>query len=207
MIRRQTDGSPVHEWSLAKIEEAGVRSSVRQSTVEQFMSTDLITVNEDELVELVACLMDWRHIRHIMVEDDQQRLVGLVSHRNVLRFLAEHGPSREGDGVPIKEIMVQDPISIEPHTLTMEAVHLMRKHRIGALPVVRDGHLLGIITERDFIRLVGQLLDDEQPEDDQTGAEDQGSSSSSSKSSSSSSSSSSSNSSTVASSSSPSSSS
>jgi predicted transcriptional regulator len=61
------------------------------------MSTDLITVNEDELVELVACLMDWRHIRHIMVEDNQQRLVGLVSHRNVLRFLAEYGPSREGE--------------------------------------------------------------------------------------------------------------
>jgi CBS domain-containing protein len=193
MAARQEDGAPVHEWSLARIEEAGVRSSVRKSSVEQFMSTDLITVNEDELVELVACLMDWRHIRHIMVEDNQQRLVGLVSHRNVLRFLAQHGPSREGGGIPIKEIMVRDPISIEPHTSTMDAVKLMRQHRIGALPVVRDGHLMGIVTERDFIRLAGQLLEEEPGfETEETGETQRRSSSSSTSSSSSSKSSSSS---------------
>jgi CBS domain-containing protein len=186
MAKRQAEGAPVHEWSLASVEEAGVRSSVRQSTVEHFMSTDLITVNEDELVELVACLMDWRHIRHIMVEDNKQRLVGLVSHRNVLRFLAEYGPSREGGGIPIKEIMVRNPISIEPHTPTMAAVRIMRENKIGALPVVRDGHLLGIITEHDFIRLAGQLLE----EDDEGSDSDQNRSSSSKSSSSSSSSSS-----------------
>lgn len=165
MVTRQEEGRPVHEWTVAEIDESGVRSSVRSSTIEQFMTTDLFTVNENELVELVACLMDWQHIRHILVEDDQQRLVGLVSHRNVLRFLAKAGPSRQGSGIPVSEIMVRDPISTDPHAPTMDAVRLMRRHKIGALPVVRDGRLVGIVTERDFIRLAAELLEEGEDEE------------------------------------------
>jgi CBS domain-containing protein len=43
---------------------------------------------------------------------------------------------------------------------TLEAVQMMREHQIGALPVVREGQLVGIITERDFIEIAGNILDD-----------------------------------------------
>jgi CBS domain-containing protein len=56
--------------------------------------------------------------------------------------------------------MVEDPISVQPDMPTVEAVKLMRRHQIGALPVVREDHLVGIITERDFIEIAGNLLDD-----------------------------------------------
>ncbi len=52
------------------------------------MSTDLLTVREDEPIDLVANLMDWHRIHHVPVEDNEHRLVGLVSHRPLLRFLA-----------------------------------------------------------------------------------------------------------------------
>ena len=56
--------------------------------VGQFMSTDLFTVRPDDIVDFAATLMDWRHVRHVPVEDDRGRLVGLVSHRALLRLVA-----------------------------------------------------------------------------------------------------------------------
>lgn len=160
-LKRQKKGDPVHEWSTAELHEGLIARRMEKTRVEQYMSTDLITVNEEELVELVACLMDWQRIRHVLVEDHDHRLVGLVTHRNLLRFLAENGDRPSGPReMPVKEIMVRDPIAVAPETPTIEAVRLMREHRIGSLPVVRDGRLIGLITESDFIHIAGELIDD-----------------------------------------------
>ena len=53
------------------------------------MTTDLFTVNQDDVVDMVACVMDWKHIRHVPVEDDDRHLVGLVTHRSLLRLLTD----------------------------------------------------------------------------------------------------------------------
>jgi CBS domain-containing protein len=119
----------------------------------------LFTVHEEESIEFVARLMDWQRIRHVLVEDEQHRLVGLISHRTLLRHMAERDEPPAG-GVPVGEIMVEKPISVSPDRSTLEAVQLMREHQIGALPVVREDRLVGIITERDFIQIAGNLLDD-----------------------------------------------
>jgi CBS domain-containing protein len=148
----------VHEWSLATLDEAYSPNRMQNSFVEDYMSTDLFTVHEQETVEFVAYLMDWQHIRHVLVEDERHRLVGLVSHRSLLRHLAARDAVPEG-GVPVGEIMVRDPVSVPPDMPTVEAVQLMRTHKISALPVVRDDQLVGIITERDFIDVAGQLLE------------------------------------------------
>ena len=160
-VKRQKEGAPVHEWPLAELRDGLIARRMEKTRVEQYMSTDLITVNEEELVELVACLMDWQRIRHVLVEDHDHRLVGLVTHRNLLRFLAENGDrDRTLSEIPVRDIMVKDPIAVSPDTPTVEAVRIMRKHRIGSLPVVRDGRLIGLITETDFIHIAGELLDD-----------------------------------------------
>ncbi|NND71444.1 MAG: CBS domain-containing protein [Rhodothermales bacterium] len=159
MIELQKTGAPGHEWPLATLDDSVAMRWMPNTRVEHFMSTDLFTVNEDEIVELVACIMDWRRIRHILVEDVNQRLVGIISHRSLLRFLSEHGGSK-GQEVAVSEIMVRDPISISADRPTIEAIDLMRKHQIGALPVLQAGELVGIITERDFYKIAGELLDD-----------------------------------------------
>lgn len=161
MVERQKNGEPVHTWSLADADEAISMRRMQGTRVEHFMTTDLFTVNEEELVELVACLMDWQKIRHVLVEDTEHKLVGLVTHRNLLRYLSDHGSTRHGEvGVPVRDIMIRKPISISPERPTAEAIQLMRERRISALPVVRDDQLVGIITERDFFRIAGELLDD-----------------------------------------------
>ncbi len=158
MIARQQDGQPVHEWTPGSVKEGRRANRLEKTRVEHFMTADLFTVHEDETVDLVACLMDWQRIRHVLVEDRDHRLVGLVSHRSLLRYMTNvRGLPNEATAV--REIMVRDPITIAPETPTLDAIRTMRKHSIGSLPVVRDGHLVGIVTERDFIEIAGQILE------------------------------------------------
>jgi len=160
MVSRQESGKPGHEWTLATLSEVPSMRSMQGTRVEHFMTTDLFTVYEDELVELVAAVMDWRRIRHILVEDRKGQLVGLVTHRGLLRYVSESSRSSDEDVTPVRDIMIRNPITVTSDTRTMDAIHLMRERKISALPVLQDGNLVGIITEKDFYRIAGELLDD-----------------------------------------------
>jgi len=154
MLEYQKKEIPVHKWAAAKIAtdddwENGYR------TIGQFMTTDLFTVRPDDLIDLAASLMDWRHIRHVPVEDDQGRLVGLVTHRNLLRLLSA-GPRNEN--VTVRDAMVPNPVTVSPTTPTLDAIEQMRERKIGCLPVVDADQLVGIVTSYDFLEASAQLF-------------------------------------------------
>jgi CBS domain-containing protein/gamma-glutamyl:cysteine ligase YbdK (ATP-grasp superfamily) len=156
MLERQQSGEPVHRWAVIK---AYGSEGWRQShhTVGHLMSTDLFTVRPDDLVEMVARVMEWRDVRHVPVEDDEGRLVGIVSHRSLLRMLADGPPGDGGELVAVRQIMNPDPVSVAPTTPVSAAVELMRRRRIGSLPVVEDGRLVGIVTVYDFLESSARL--------------------------------------------------
>ena len=161
-IARQKEGSPVHEWAPARLTAGATAYKQSYMRVDQIMKTDAVTVNQEELLELVARIMDWNNIRYVPVEDDKLNLVGLVSHRALLRYLARDVRAPADRHVPVRQIMhkVEDDLfTISPETLTLDALELMRKHRVGCLPVVKDGRLVGMVTERSFMAIAGQLLE------------------------------------------------
>jgi CBS domain-containing protein len=55
--------------------------------------------------------------------------------------------------------MVRDPLTVPPETPTLDAITLMRREKVDCLPVVKDGRLVGIVTERDFTNLTARLLE------------------------------------------------
>jgi len=154
-LARQRSGKPVSEWELAHLSEAGATKHTYQR-IEQFMTTDLFTVEVDDPVDLVAHIMASERVRYVPVEDKEHRLVGLISNRAVLRFLAAGGNQKDAS---VAELMKRDVLTISPQTLTLEAIHLMRKHRIGCLPVVLDGKLVGVLTEENYLKIAGDLLE------------------------------------------------
>jgi CBS domain-containing protein/gamma-glutamyl:cysteine ligase YbdK (ATP-grasp superfamily) len=159
MIARQLTGAPVHDWQLADMAEFE-NVGENYHTVGQFMTTDLFTVHPEDVVDLAASLMDWRHIRHVPVEDNDGRLVGLVSHRTLLRLLGQGVKGVQRAPVAVKDIMKTNTVTVNPNTLTLEAIALMRKQKVGCLPVVEEGdRLVGIITERDLIRVAATLFE------------------------------------------------
>lgn len=149
MLERQQGTEPVHRWAVVKAYSSEGWRQITH-TVGHLMSTDLFTVRPDDLVEMVSRVMEWRDVRHVPVEDEEGRLVGIVSHRSLLRMQADRLPG-EGELVAVRQIMNPDPISVAPTTPVSEAVELMRSRRIGSLPVVEGGRLVGIVTVYDFL--------------------------------------------------------
>jgi CBS domain-containing protein len=157
MIARQKGDEPVHEWELATLEE---RDNARENyrLVQQIMNRDMFTVRPDDAAELAANLMEWQKIRYVLVEDEDGRLTGMVSHRAVLRMLLR----RREQGAPslaVRDIMRSDVVTVGPDTPTQHAIDLMRRNKVGCLPVVKDGRLVGVLTEHDFLELSSVLLD------------------------------------------------
>ena len=62
--------------------------------------------------------------------------------------------------MPVSDVMKKDLITVAPETTTQEAILLMKERRIGSLPVVKDGRLIGIVTERDFMDIAFELLEE-----------------------------------------------
>lgn len=156
MLKRQKEGEPVHRWPLIAMTETNDWSQSYQ-TVGQFMSTDLFTVRPDDLVDMAASVMDWRHIRHVPVEDDEGRLVGVVTHRALLRLLIK-GQPKNGQALTVREIMIQNPLTVTPATPTLEAMAIMRHDKVGCLPVVENDQLVGIVTSFDFLDASARLF-------------------------------------------------
>ncbi len=159
MADRQQVHEPGHTWAPARLEEGGGWQQ-NYLRVEQWMDTDLVTVNEHEPVELVAQLMDWNDISYVIVEDDDNRLVGLVSQRRLLRLIGTYQPEQTDSPMPVSEIMEVSPVTVAPETSTLETIALMRRHRMSCLPVVKNGRLVGSVTERQFMVMARQLLED-----------------------------------------------
>jgi CBS domain-containing protein len=155
MLKRQKEELPVHRWPLIKVSESDDWSMSYQ-TVGQFMSTDLFTVRPDDLVDLAASVMDWRHIRHVPVEDGEGRLVGLVTHRGLLHLFSR-GSQMSGN-LTVKDIMKAHPLTVTPTTPTLDAIAIMREQRVGCLPVVEGDQLVGIVTSYDFLEASARLF-------------------------------------------------
>jgi CBS domain-containing protein/gamma-glutamylcysteine synthetase len=154
-VQRQQTGRPVAEWERARLDEVE-SDRANYQRVDQYMTTDLFTVQESDPIEMVVNLMSWERIRHVPVEDNDHRLIGLVTSRSVLRYLANGGPLHD---TPVSAIMKAELVTVGPETPTVEAIQLMRKYRYGCLPVVQDDHLVGILTEEDFLNLASKLLE------------------------------------------------
>ena len=157
MIKNQKKGEPAHKWGLAKLDDMEMW---QPSTllVEEFMTTDLFTVQKDDIIELVANLIDWRRIRYVPVEDDSKHLVGLISMRMVFReynsIIHDNGKASSS----VDEVMIRNPITIHPEASILEAIEIMDQQQIGCLPVVKNNRLVGIITEQNYMTITKRLL-------------------------------------------------
>lgn len=140
-LEEQRRGDPVHTWALAR-----AITPPRYDKVSELMSRDLFTVRPDDLAELALRMMNWQRIHHVPVEDAEGRLVGMVTPKSV-----EELPG-DTSARAVRDVMEPDPIAVTPETPTDAALALMLDARATCLPVISDGKLVGLVTERDFER-------------------------------------------------------
>ncbi len=156
-IKNQKENKPVHKWKEPTASDLD-QWRPELMKVEEFMNTDLFTVQKDDPLDLVFKMMDWNHIRYVPVENSKGELVGLVTNRLLLRHFAELPHAEDKSEKVVEQVMITKPITIKPDMSIVQAIHLMEENRIGCLPVVKGKELIGIITEHDFMRITTRLL-------------------------------------------------
>jgi CBS domain-containing protein len=158
MKNKQEASIPLHEWELAEVPSQPEWID-NYRTVEQFMTTDLFTVRPEDVIDLAASLMHWKHVRHVPVENDEGELVGLVSHRDLLELIPL-GKLGKPDEIAVRDIMRTDLITISPETSALDALILMRDRGIGCLPIVKENHLVGLVTAYDYLTVSTRLFEE-----------------------------------------------
>ncbi len=154
MYIRQQENKPVHEWAIAELDEAGELVH-RFSEVEDIMTKDLITVSEDNPVDLVVNIMDWRKIRHVPVENRDGEFTGIVTAGILLHYFASKTPNTPS--ALISEIMERNVYTVPPNAKTENVLNYMKVHNLSAVPIVNDKRVVGIVTEHDFLKILKRL--------------------------------------------------
>jgi len=143
--KRRRSGTSVDEWELVSLSE--IESvEIQYDVVSNVMSTDLITVSSEYIADLILKIMEWRDIRHMPVEDKNGQLKGIITKSRLDRYLKEFGNSRE---LTAADVMDRNPTTIKPDDDIKYAMLLMVDEGISCLPVIEQGKLIGILTDKD----------------------------------------------------------
>ena len=116
--------------------------------VRERMSAPVVTVSRDTDYQQALQLMQEKRLRRLPVVDRERRLVGIVAERDLLLAATRYPRA----GVDVGEFMATDIVSATPGMGIGAAARLMLEHRVGGLPVLEGGALVGIITESDIFR-------------------------------------------------------
>ncbi len=133
--------------------------------VRERMSTRPVTITADVPITEALRIMRQNQVRRLPVLDENGALIGIVSEKDLL--YASPSPATSLSiyemhdmltRLRVTELMTPDPVTVTPDTLLEEAALIMADSKIGGLPVVKDGNLVGIITETDIFKVFLELL-------------------------------------------------
>jgi CBS domain-containing membrane protein len=135
--------------------------------IKHIMSAPVVALFAEQTLPLADDIMRFKHLRHLPVIDDANRLVGLVSHRDILRAqistltgLSEDERRARQDHIKVAQIMTRDVWTTGPEAFASNAGRLLLDHRFGCLPVVDNTErLIGIVTERDYLRFAVKAIE------------------------------------------------
>ncbi|MCB0405976.1 MAG: CBS domain-containing protein [Bdellovibrionales bacterium] len=141
-----------------RFQSARDRLSRLKLCVRDIMSVPVYSLCRDDSLGKAEQLMQDKGVRHIPIVDREGLLVGLLSHRDVLRYsLSELSEVSQLDrniligDIPVGELMQPEVQAVTPDTTLRTAAVLMAEKKYGCLPVTENGKLVGIVTEGDFL--------------------------------------------------------
>jgi CBS domain-containing protein len=125
--------------------------------VRDVMTTDnVVTITEDDSLASAAHRMTWTPCRHLPVVRDRE-VVGVLSERDVLAWIAD-GHRLDGPTNLVRAAMAKPPILAAAEDDIGDAAARMLSYRVGCLPVVASGKLLGMVTRGDLLgRIVAEM--------------------------------------------------
>ncbi|TDL76501.1 acetoin utilization AcuB family protein [Peribacillus frigoritolerans] len=134
--------------------------------VEQIMKKDIVTLTPDATIAEAINKMAEHRIRHIPIVAENDLLAGIVSDRDIKDAspsIFQLSENKDTLNKPIKSIMKTDAITGHPLDFVEEISSIFYEHKIGCLPIIKHGKLVGIVTETDLLHTFVQLTGANQP--------------------------------------------
>lgn len=118
--------------------------------IQDIMTKQIHTVRSDASLLDVARMMRDQRIGDVLVTEGDGTLCGIVTDRDIV--VRADASARPLDQTQVREICTEQLVNLSPECSIDEAVQVMREHAIRRVPVVRDGHAVGIVTIGDLAR-------------------------------------------------------
>jgi acetoin utilization protein AcuB len=123
------------------------------------MSTDLVTIRKEASIQEAMALMKQKSIRHLPVVDEQMKLLGWITDADLRGVLI----ASMLEELTLEDVMIRKPFTVHPEMPLEDAARILLDKRVGGLPIVKNGTLVGIITVVDvlsaFITFLGLFAD------------------------------------------------
>ncbi len=140
--------------------------AVKDVPIKNFMFSDVVSLNVDEHFSAVYNKMNLHRIRHLPVLDNQKRVIGIITERDLFRI---HSPRKiedewvydqaELDRLVLKFCMTKDPLTLTPDDTLFDAITFFTREKFGCIPIVdKDKKLEGIITPFDVLKYFLSLM-------------------------------------------------
>jgi len=133
--------------------------------VADLMKTDVVTLAEEDSLDVAEQTMRFAKIHHLPVVDRAGRMLGMVAQSDILRaqvsVFADLSTSEDRaikQEISAKDVMVKDLTTVSPNTTALQAARLLEGHDYSCLPVVDNEKIIGLLTDRDFLQLVIRAL-------------------------------------------------
>jgi CBS domain-containing protein len=152
ILAQQDTEQPVHRWPLRS------GRAKRPETLDEIMTPNLYTVRPEDVLDLATAMMEWQGIRHVPVEDEKGRVLGILSPRSWPRLLSRG--VLEDRSVSAREVMDEQPPLLTPDTDIREGLRRLLDSDHHCVLVVEDDRVIGIVTERDFLRVLAKIVPD-----------------------------------------------
>lgn len=144
MIEYCREGVPVHQWE-PPVQKTLYSIPHRYDRVDSVMTSKVITVRDDDLLDFAKALVQWYNLKRIPVENTKGQIRGVITVKDIDAFT----PPAANEAL-VRDCMSVDVLTIEPERSLDKAEKVMIANEIGSLPVVRDDRIIGIITATDI---------------------------------------------------------
>ncbi len=115
--------------------------------VSHWMSTDLVTISKEASIQEAMALMKQRSIRHLPVVDQRMNLLGWITDADLRGVLI----ASMLEELTLEDVMIRKPFTIHPEMALEDAARILLDKRVGGLPIVKNGTLVGVITVTDIL--------------------------------------------------------
>ena len=134
-------------------------------TVADLMKTDLVTLSEEDSLDIAEQTMRFAKVHHLPVVDPAGQMLGIITQSDIIRVsvssfadLTEPEDRAIKREILAKDIMVRKLTTVTPETTALHAARLLANREYSCLPVVKEERIVGLVTDRDFLQLVIRAL-------------------------------------------------